>query len=98
MQVGLDMLNIPFGFIAIILGISLFLVATALEKNAYRVLAAPAILISVCWMHAGLLNIGAVAVEFLHHPLGHGGPDCVMVATEQDGLGKVLHHAAHPPK
>ncbi len=56
MQVGLDLLNIPLGFIAIILGTSLFLVATALEKNAYRVLAAPAILISVCWINAGLFD------------------------------------------
>jgi len=56
MQVGLDLLNVPLGFIAIILGTSLFLVATALEKTTYRGLAAPAILISACWLNAGLFD------------------------------------------
>ncbi len=56
MQVGLDLLNVPLGFIAIVLGASLFLVATALEKTAYRGLAAPAFLISMCWLNAGLFD------------------------------------------
>lgn len=61
MQVGLDLLDVPLGFIAIILGASLFLVATALEKTTYRTLAGPAILISMCWLNAGLFDRIAIA-------------------------------------
>jgi hypothetical protein len=56
MQVGLDLLDVPFAYIAIVLGASLFLVATALEDTAHRVLAAPALLIGVCWMNGGLFD------------------------------------------
>ena len=43
-------------YIAIVLGASLFLVATALEKSPYRVLAAPALLIGIYWMNSGLFD------------------------------------------
>ncbi|MDE2118067.1 MAG: DUF2157 domain-containing protein [Betaproteobacteria bacterium] len=56
MQVGLDLLNVPMAYIAIVLGASLFLVATALEDTAHRVLAAPALLIAICWMNGGLFD------------------------------------------
>ncbi len=61
MHVGLDLLNIPMAFIAIILGASLFLVATALENMPYRVLAAPALLIGIYWMNSGLFDLIATA-------------------------------------
>ncbi len=56
MQVGLDLLDVPFAYIAIVLGASLFLVATALEETDYRVLAAPALLIAICWLNSGLFD------------------------------------------
>ena len=56
MQVGLDLLDVPTAYIAIALGASLFLVATALEDTPYRVLAAPALLIGICWMNGGLFD------------------------------------------
>lgn len=56
MQVGLDLLNVPFAYIAIVLGASLFLVATALEDTDHRVLAAPALLIAICWLNGGLFD------------------------------------------
>lgn len=61
MQVGLDMLDVPFAYIAIVLGASLFLVATALEKTPYRVLAEPALLIGTIWLNSGLFDRIAVA-------------------------------------
>jgi len=56
MQVGLDMLGVPIAYIAIVLGASLFLVATALEKTPQRLLAEPALLIGICWMNGGLFD------------------------------------------
>ena len=56
MQVGLDLLDVPMAYIAIVLGASLFLVATALEDTAHRLLAAPALLIAICWMNSGLFD------------------------------------------
>lgn len=56
MQVGLDLLGAPMAYIAIVLGASLFLVATALEDTTHRVLAAPALLIGICWMNGGLFD------------------------------------------
>jgi len=44
------------GYVAIVLGTSLFLVATALEKTPYRVLAEPALLIAICWLNSGIFN------------------------------------------
>jgi len=56
MQVGLDMLGVPIDYIAIVLGASLFLVATALEKTPQRLLAEPALLLGACWMNGGLFD------------------------------------------
>lgn len=61
MQVGLDLLDVPMAYVAIVLGASLFLVATALEDTPYRVLAAPALLIGLCWMNSGLFDRIATA-------------------------------------
>jgi len=56
MQVGLDMLDVPFAYIAIVLGTSLFLVAIALEKTSFCVLAEPALLIGTIWLNSGLFD------------------------------------------
>lgn len=56
MQVGLDMLGVPIEYIAIVLGASVFLVATALEKTPHRILVEPALLIAVCWLNSGLFE------------------------------------------
>ena len=61
LQVGLDMLDIPIGFSALILGASLFLVATELEKSPHRSLAEFAFLIALCWLNAGLFDRVAIA-------------------------------------
>ena len=61
MQVGLDLLGVPTAYIAIVLGASLFLVATALEDTPYRVLTAPALLIGIYWMNSGLFDRIAMA-------------------------------------
>ncbi len=61
MHVGLDLLDVPPAYIAIVLGASLCLVATALEDTPYRVLAAPALLIGICWMNGGLFDHIAMA-------------------------------------
>lgn len=61
MQVGLDLLGVPTAYIAIVLGASLFLVATALEDTPYRVLTAPALLIGIYWMNSGLFDSIATA-------------------------------------
>lgn len=61
MQVGLDMLGVPFAYIAIVLGASLFLVATALEKSPFHLLTEPALLIGTIWMNSGLFDRIAVA-------------------------------------
>jgi len=61
MQVGLDLLGVPMAYIAIVLGASLFLVATALEDTPYRVLAAPALLIGIYSMNSGLFERIALA-------------------------------------
>lgn len=56
LQVGLDMLDVPAGLSAIILGASLFLVACELEKSPHRSLAEFAFLIALCWLNAGLFD------------------------------------------
>jgi hypothetical protein len=63
MQVGLDLLGVPFAYIAIVLGASLFLVGAALESMPYRVLAEPALLIGTVWMDSGLFDRIAVAAS-----------------------------------
>src|SRR5262249_22580118 len=50
MQVGLDLLDVPVGFAAIVLGSSLYLVATALEKSPHRSLSEVALLVAICWL------------------------------------------------
>lgn len=59
MHVGLDKLGISLTYIAIVLGASLFLVGTALEKTSHRVLVEPALLIATCWLNAGLFDLVA---------------------------------------
>ena len=56
LDVGLDLLGVPIAYIAIVLGASVFLVGTALEKTSHRVLIEPALLIGVCWMNSGLFD------------------------------------------
>ena len=63
MQVGLDMLGVELAYIAIVLGASLFLVATALEKSPFHVLAEPALLIATLWLNSGLFDRIAVAAS-----------------------------------
>ena len=63
MQVGLDMLDVSFTYIAIVLGASLFLVATALEKTPQRILAEAALLIGICWLSSGLFDRIAIATS-----------------------------------
>jgi len=60
-HVGLDMLGVPIAYIAIVLGASVFLVGTALEKTPHRVLAEPALLIGTCWLNSGLFYRIAIA-------------------------------------
>lgn len=61
MQVGLDILGMSYEFIAIVLGASLFVVGTALEKTPQRVLAELALLIGAIWLNAGLFEVIAEA-------------------------------------
>lgn len=56
MHVGLDMLGVPIAYIAIVLGASVFLVGTALEKTSHHVLAEPALFIGICWLNSGLFD------------------------------------------
>jgi hypothetical protein len=63
MQVGLDLLGVPMAYIAIVLGASLFLVATALEDTSHRLLAEPALLIGTCWLNSGLFDRIAMATS-----------------------------------
>ena len=61
LQVGFDLLGVPIAFIAIVLGTSLFLVATALENTSHRILAEPALLIGICWLNGGLFDRIAIS-------------------------------------
>lgn len=88
MQVGLDLLGIEMAFIAIILGASLLLVATALENTPHRILAAPALLIGICWLNAGLFDRIAFATSA--HWAGLVTGVCVMFAAY--GLHKAGQH------
>ncbi len=63
MQVGLDLLGVPFAYIAIVLGASLFVVATALEDTPHRMLAEPALLVGICWLNSGLFDRVATATS-----------------------------------
>lgn len=61
LQVGLDLLDVPDGISAIVLGASLFLVATELEKSPHRSLAEFAFLIALCWFNTGVFDRVALA-------------------------------------
>lgn len=61
MQVGLDILGMAYAHIAIVLGASLFLVGTALEKTPRPVLAEVALLIGSFWLNGGLFDVIASA-------------------------------------
>jgi len=63
MQVGLDLLDVPVGYIAIFLGASLFLVGTALEKTPHRALSEAALFVAICWLNAGLFDRVAAATS-----------------------------------
>ena len=63
MNVGLDLAGIPLAYIAIVLGASLFLVGTALEKMPDRALAEPALLIGTIWLNAGIFDRVALATS-----------------------------------
>jgi len=63
MHVGLDLLGVPIAYIAIVLGASLFLVATALEDTSHRILAEPALLIGACWLNGGLFDRIAISTS-----------------------------------
>lgn len=89
MQVGLDLLGVPIAYIAIILGASLFLVATALEDTTHRVLAAPALLIGVFWLTGGLFDRIAIATSTNWASLVAGV--CVMFTAY--GLQKAGRHS-----
>ena len=55
--VGLDMLDVPFAWIAIIVGASLFLVATALENTDHKLLTEPGVLLAAIWLNTGLFDL-----------------------------------------
>ena len=57
LNVGLDYVGVPNTYIAIVLGASLFLVGTALEKTSQRVLTEPALLIGLIWLNSGLFDL-----------------------------------------
>jgi len=56
LDVALDLAGVPTAYIAIVLGASVFLIGTALEKTSQRVLAEPALLIGVIWLNSGLFD------------------------------------------
>jgi len=63
-HVGLDMLGVSITYITIILGASLFLVGTALEKTSHRILVEPALLIGTFWLNSGLFDLVADFTAF----------------------------------
>ena len=89
MQVGLDLLGVPMAYIAIVLGASLFLVGSAIEKTPQRILAEPALLIGTCWLNSGLFDRIAIAASTNWASLITGV--CVMSAAY--GLHKAGRYA-----
>ena len=89
MQVGLDLLGVPMAYIAIVLGASLFLVGSALEKTPHRLLAEPALLIGTIWLNSGLFDRIAMATAANWASLVTGV--CVMFAAY--GLHKAGRYA-----
>ena len=63
LQVGFDLLGVPIAYIAIILGISLFLVATGLENTSFRALSQPGLVIGIFWLNSGLFDRIAVSTS-----------------------------------
>ena len=63
LQLGLDQLGVPIPYIAIILGTSLYLVATGLERTPFRILAEPALLVGTCWLNVGIFDRVAIATS-----------------------------------
>ncbi|MEJ1746569.1 hypothetical protein SMA49_26740, partial [Escherichia coli] len=61
LAVGLDLLDVPAGFSALVLGASLLLVASGLEGSPQRSLAEFAYLIALCWFNAGVFDRVAIA-------------------------------------
>jgi len=61
LDVGLDLLGIPREYIAIVLGASLFMVATAIEKTDHRILTEPALLVGIIWLNMGVFELIALA-------------------------------------
>ena len=57
LNVGLDYVGVPDTYIAIVLGASVFLVGTALEKTSQRILTEPALLIGLIWLNSGLFDL-----------------------------------------
>ncbi|MDC9728105.1 MAG: hypothetical protein PSN04_02110 [Methyloprofundus sp.] len=56
LYVAFEMLDVTVAYIAIVLGSSVFLLGSALEKTPYRVLAEPALLIGAGYFNAGLFD------------------------------------------
>ncbi|MBU2966874.1 DUF2157 domain-containing protein [Amphritea sp. 2_MG-2023] len=56
LNAGLELLGLTTAYIAIALGSSLFIIATALEKTSHKTLTEPALLIAICWLNSGLFN------------------------------------------
>lgn len=85
---GLDILGVPIAYIAIVLGASLFLVGTALEKTPHRVLVEPALLIGISWLYSGLFDRIAISTTANWASLLIGV--CVMLTAY--GLQKAGRH------
>ena len=63
MHVALDKLGMSYAHIAIVLGASLFLVGTALEKSSKPLAAEAALLVGSFWLNGGLFDILADATS-----------------------------------
>jgi len=88
MSIALDIINIPIGYIAIILGASLFLVGTALEKTPQRILVEPALLIGTIWLNSGLFDRIMISTASNWASLIIG----ICVMSTAYGLQKVGHY------
>ncbi|MEM7314348.1 MAG: hypothetical protein AAF497_14465, partial [Planctomycetota bacterium] len=63
MHVALDKLGMQYSHIAVVLGASLFLVGTALEKTTHPVLAEISLLIGAFWLNGGLFDVISEATD-----------------------------------
>lgn len=63
LDVGLDLLGIPTEYIAIVLGASLFLTGSALEKTDHRILAEPAQFVGIIWLNGGIFEFIALSTS-----------------------------------